>query len=252
MHGRTLKLFRILFMTALLVSGMVQQGFCDGDSRPATQDEKQFHQTVINTLSQALPPCPEGWEQTNDTTTIEELGRVSPGAEEYPLQVDYCFSCQNTQKIMEAQMQMMEEMEKMVKNNTVISEEMVHALDEKMSPHDVKTTIRIEANLTSLGVYENSFEAVESIAGGRSFRSAGEFNTSRGWREGTTFVFLGKNWKMNDSAGKYMETTADPGLPHTAVQTIVVRIDADPARAEQILRQIKWDALKKIMAPSAL
>jgi hypothetical protein len=80
------------------------------------------------------------------------------------------------------------------------------------------------------------------------YRTEGEFNANSGWREGATYVFLGKTWKLKKYGSTLnMDAAAVKGVPSLAVQTIVVRIEADPERAKQILEKIDWEALKKLI-----
>src|SRR5512134_312824 len=59
----------------------------DGDSRPATEQEKKFHSLVMGVLQKAIPPGPKGWREERDA--IEPLERVSPGSEKYPLRASH-------------------------------------------------------------------------------------------------------------------------------------------------------------------
>ena len=246
------KSFKIIFPAILLLLGSIQSVTADGDARHATQSEKNFHQSVSSVFSNAVPPCPAGWEKTGDTTQIEALDFVSTGAEEYPLHVDYCFACQNTQRIFEGQEKMVAEIQKLAESKAAFTEEMVRDLDERTTPHDVQTKILINANVTSRGIYENSFDPVTSIAGGKTYVCAEKKDTNRGWQEQVTYVFLGKGWELNRDCGVYMNAAVSKSLPHTAVQTIIVRIQAAPERTKQIVREIDWEALKKVMDPSSL
>jgi hypothetical protein len=116
---------------------------------------------------------------------------------------------------------------------------------EKMSARDVSIKVSIQVNEFSHGLYE-SVVLDAPVAGGLTYRSQGEWTKDNGWREGTTYVFLGKGWQMKTDGGT-IETKAQKGIPPTAVQTIFVWVQADPARAKQVLEKIDWNALKKLI-----
>lgn len=283
---KNLKIFLLLALLGLWVPMVV----ADGNERPASQGEKNFHNSVIKTLAQAVPSGPVGWTQTNDTTQIKELERVGVGSEKYPFQIYYRIAWKNTNAIYEAEDKLQLELAKHTapdpelkalnaqsneliaqygqaleqKNNAeanrinmemeALSQKMqainarldkeMEAVLIKMAPHDVEVKIVLNANVTSEGIYEEDFKPAASIAGGLTYRSAGVYDPANGWSEGTTFVFLGRGWRLN---GNYMETTFNKSLPHTVVQTIVVKIQADPDRTPGIIQQIDWDALKKMV-----
>lgn len=41
--------------------------------------------------------------------------------------------------------------------------------------------------------------------------------------------------------------TVIKGLPHTVVKNIVIKVQADPNRAQQFLQKIDWEVLKKLI-----
>ncbi len=117
---------------------------------------------------------------------------------------------------------------------------------EKMSARDVSISVGIQVNEFSKGLYESVVQDAP-VAGCPTYRSQGEWTKSNGWREGTTYVLLGKGWQLKTDGGKYLETKAQKGIPSTAVQTIFVSVQADPARAKQVLGKIDWNVLKKLI-----
>jgi hypothetical protein len=120
-------------------------------------------------------------------------------------------------------------------------------LIEEMAPRDVKARIYVAAN--SFDEWLGSTVKQEaSVAGGLVYRNEGGFSRERGeWVEGYTYIFLG-NWKYKEDGGyRYMAVAKNKGLPRTAVQTIVVKIQADPARTEELMKKIDWERLKKLI-----
>jgi hypothetical protein len=117
---------------------------------------------------------------------------------------------------------------------------------EKMSARDVSVKVSMQVNEFSHGLYE-TVVLNAPLAGCLTYRSQGEWTKNNGWREGTTYVFVGKGWQMKSDGGTYIETNVQKGIPSTAVQTISVSVQADPARAKQVLEKIDWSALKKLI-----
>lgn len=140
----------------------------------------------------------------------------------------------------------METNSKKLQNIFAANDKEYDGIMEKMSARDVSITIRIWVNEFSEGLYESVVQDAP-VAGCPTYRSQGEWTKTNGWREGTTYVLLGNGWQLKTDGGKYLETKAKEGIPPTAVQTIFVSIQADPARATQVLKKIDWNALKKLI-----
>ena len=80
------------------------------------------------------------------------------------------------------------------------------------------------------------------------YRSEGSFSRERDeWVEGYTYIILG-NWRYKEEGGyRFVEAVKDKRLPRTAVQTIVVKIQADPARAGELMKKIDWERLQRLI-----
>ncbi len=104
------KLLKSGILCCLLLSllALPQAAWPDGESRPATQAEKDFHLRVLNTLAKAVPGAgPSGWELV-DQTNIAALERVGVDSEEYPFRVDYFIEWQDTARIQESDKRQMD------------------------------------------------------------------------------------------------------------------------------------------------
>lgn len=247
MKNRTRSLTVGVTLALLALLGLVAsvQVLADGDTRLATQSEKDFMRSVLNVLAKATPPGPGGWDLTDKTEVVAEE-RVTAGAEKYPLRLDYRIAWQDSKRMMEANAKLAQEVQNLAKKPGGFTEKAVQELNERLEPHDVNVKITLTANSLSEGIYEEISPA-PSIAGAQVFRSVSKYIKDSGWREGTTYVFLGKNWKLSRDAGTYVNATAIRGIPHTAVQTIVVKVQGDPNRIQQILNKIDWEALKRLI-----
>lgn len=119
-----------------------------------------------------------------------------------------------------------------------------------MDPHQARDAEA--ALLITVNVFGEDFigriTPEKPVAGLASYRQAGEDDPRYGWREGTTWVFLGPGWKLvknEDSA--HMENESRSELAHTEVQTMVVRVQADPKRARKLIEAMDWNALKALV-----
>lgn len=236
----------VLSLLTLLILTTFSLVLADGDTRPATPAEKELHKTVLQTFAKAVPPGPEGWEKTGDSTEIKDIQYV-PDIKNLPLRVEYRMVWQNAKQIRDANIKFQEELIKLAKKPGFTGEG-VDELQRTISPHDVKVRIDVAANLTSQGIYEKAAPAA-AIAGGLVYRSQGDYRSNE-WSEGSTYVFLGKIWKMSSSSssGSYIDFKPEKPLTAAAVvRNIAVRIQADPARGQQYIDKIDWESLKKLI-----
>ncbi|MFH1137629.1 MAG: hypothetical protein V1816_16290 [Pseudomonadota bacterium] len=113
--------------------------------------------------------------------------------------------------------------------------------------HDVQVEIRMIANVFNEEFY-GPFSEQPAFQGFKRVRTEGEQSEHYGWREGTTYIFMG-DWKLvrEDGGTPYFKALAKPGVPPTKVQTILARVKADPARAEAMIERLDWEALKALM-----
>jgi hypothetical protein len=277
-------------MSVMVISSLV---FADGETRKATQKEKDFYRMVMETLIKAFPAGPEGWSE--EKNQFEELELVTPDCEKYPFRISYGASWtddarkqaadEEIQKVLGPKMMRnasnpeyiklteqtnilgkelgdaagkndnptVERLQKELETNAKKIQAITDANDkesdsimEKMSARDVSIKISIQVNEFSRALYETVIQDAP-VAGCLTYRSQGEWTKDNGWREGTTYVFLGKGWYLKADGGTSIETKAQNGIPSTTVQTIFVSVQADPARAKQVLEKIDWNALKKLI-----
>lgn len=108
---------------------------------------------------------------------------------------------------------------------------------------DVKASISLTANLFSASLEERAVER-DPVAGWPSLTTPGRENSGYDRQEGVVHVFLGSGWRLDpDQPSPTMIAQPRTGPPHTAVQTIVVRIQAAPERAERLIAAMDWSAL---------
>lgn len=280
----------IVIMNVMVISSLV---FADGETRKATQKEKDFYRMVMETLIKALPDGPEGWREEKDQFT--ELELVTPDCDKYPFRVSYGVSWTDDTRKQAADEEIQKGLASKMMNNTSNTEyiklmeqndklakefadaagkndqptverlqkeletnaKKIHAITdandkesdgimEKMSAHDVSIQVGIQVNEFSHALYETVVQDAP-VAGGLTYRSQGVWIKDKGWREGTTYVLLGKGWQLKTDGGTSFETKERKGIPSITVQAIIVWVQADPSRAKQVLEKIDWSALKKLI-----
>lgn len=237
--------------TLLIVSAALSVLACsivlaDGDSRKPTQAEKDFNNKVLSVIDKAMPAGPEGWEKSGNSTGIPELETVYTEAKE-PLRMDYCIAWDDSKRQSEARDRFDEELTKLARKPGSTAGQL-EELQQKMVLRDATVRIDVYVNIASShGIYEKVAPA-PAVAGGLAYRGPGEYTSDTGWREGPTYVFLGKSWKLDTSGGTYVNfTPGKKAIASTAVQNIVVKVQADSSRARRIVQAIDWEALNALM-----
>lgn len=101
-------------------------------------------------------------------------------------------------------------------------------------------------HLSANTLFRNLEEKAEriTVAGYPAFRTKGYHSSSNGWIEASTTVFLGGKWFTPAGTSTY-QFANEENAPHTKLQSIVVRIEADPARTDTIVGQINWASLQR-------
>jgi len=118
---------------------------------------------------------------------------------------------------------------------------------EKLAARDARVVIRIGINQFYQGFDAEPIPG--TLADGTPFyrvENGRMYNES--WVEGTTFVLFGPNWKtVREDAGTAMESPEQPDKPHTAVQTVVIAVEAEQQRALGIINRIDLKSLRDLL-----
>ena len=118
---------------------------------------------------------------------------------------------------------------------------------EKLAARDARVVIRIGINQFYQGFDAEPIPG--TLADGTPFyrvENGRMYNES--WVEGTTFVLFGPNWKtVREDAGTAMESPEQPDKPHTAVQTVVIAVEAEQQRALDIINRIDLKSLRGLL-----
>ncbi len=223
MMGRITKVAMIAGLVLLVQAPPAQPS---DESRPATAVEKAFYQRVFKALAAAVPDQgPQGWTVVQKTES-ESLETVGTGSENEPFWVNYTIVWQSG-----------------------VAMPATAAGDVPPCPegHDTRAEITVMANVT-VESFMAPFAESEPVNGHPVYRTEGELDPDQGWQEGVSFVFLGPGWQLNGEGDEaYMESLPESDLPHTRVQTVLVRVQAEEERARALLGGINWKALERLI-----
>ena len=122
----------------------------------------------------------------------------------------------------------------------------INAAMQAREARDIKASIRFSVNRFD-ETFDGPVHPEPPVAGAMTFRMDGYRHPSYGWQEETTYIFMGRGWRLDQSIPAMIAQPA-PGLPHTSVQTLVIRIQADPQRSRQLIQEMDWQRLKALMA----
>jgi hypothetical protein len=204
--------------------------WAEGESRPASDAEKAFYQRVFKALEAAVPARgPQGWTVV-EKTDFERLETVGSGTENEPFWVTYTVVWQNPAQI--------------PADGAPAADE---AGDSCREGRDARAEITVMANVT-VESFMAPFAETEAVAGHPVYRTEGDLDPDFGWQEGVSFVFLGPGWQLSGEGDEaFMEALPRADLPHTRVQTVLVRVQAEEERARELLAAIDWKLLERLI-----
>ena len=110
--------------------------------------------------------------------------------------------------------------------------------------HDVQAEVSLQANGTYAYLRRATPEA--PLAGLPVYRTEPDGQDTRA--EGTTAVFLGPWRSSPQSGGTALQAPPPTGASTTSVQTLIVRVKGDRARARAILEKVNWPALRGLLS----
>lgn len=115
-----------------------------------------------------------------------------------------------------------------------------------IAPQDVEMQVSLFTNIFTQGF--TALPSEQFVMGGCQIQVIDDgAHTGTGWHEGTTYAFLGNFSFVRDGENSSMEADEISGKPHTIVQTIVVRVQAEKHRARAFLEKMDWQALKALV-----
>ena len=231
MNNRSTRALVILAAAGIAICSIL---FADGGPQhKATPAEAALNKMVLTAFAKAIPPGPDGWEKTGGTE-ITDLKLVFAEPNE-PFEMVYFVEWQDRKRDMEAQQKLADALTKMDPKS--LNDKTLAELQKKLDLPDAKARIELRANGSSFYWNSEKMNQIASVAGGLAFRSQKQ--------EGSTYIFLGGNWKM-DPGGILFRPEKKAGSS-TVVQNIIVIVHADQKRADRLIQAIDWQALKALI-----
>lgn len=155
--------------------------------------------------------------------------------------------------------------EKLVKDNEketksldrqieALSAEIQNRRDQKTEgvlPKDAKASIRVSVNYadtSGYGAAKDKQSLIQIPGAAWAVRIENPRRVGDDWWEGATHVYLGR-WKpAPKNASSLAPTFAESSTaPHTRAQAIVVTVEAERNRAQQLIEKINWRALQALL-----
>lgn len=110
--------------------------------------------------------------------------------------------------------------------------------------HDVQAEVSLQANNTYAYLRRGTSDS--ALAGLPTYRMEPDPQNTQ--EAGTTSVFLGPWRSSPQSGGISMQAPPAAGASTTSVQTLIVRVKGDKARARAILERVNWAVLRGLLS----
>ncbi len=178
---------------------------------------------------------------SSDTTMKDYMARMDKLAKEFGKAIE----ARDTAKA-EALQKEMEEMGKKANEKASGNNQAFDQQIRDITPHDVELKVNLSAN-----VFYREFGRMPSeqtvFEGCPMIRIADEADTTQGWREGCTYVFVGDFKYVRKDNTASMQADKIPGSAHTKVQTIVIEIRGEKDRAKGFIKQMNLNSIKALL-----
>jgi hypothetical protein len=274
----------ILILVLLAFSNYL---YADGESlRPATQAEKVYTRTVLETIRKAVPESFAGFKLA-DATEPYEPEDVGENADKHPLVVDFYGSWNNEEKELEATQKMQQigdttgdiskspqmlakmkkkdeitaKMEQAAKNNDLAAigrlstelQTIAQEIDKGYAP--AINAIPSEDNYkvrTSISVNELTGELSQSIykeiAPVKGFKTFYYHDTEEGEnkRADSVKIYMG-NWSSSVDNGVYMLKLNIKNIPHTTVQSYVISVEGTKEYTQKFIDGLNFKMLTGLL-----
>jgi hypothetical protein len=261
--------------------------YADGESlRPATQAEKIYTRTVLETIRKAVPESFAGFKLA-DTTEPYEPEDLGENADKHPLNVS--FTGQWVNEVMEqAANEKMQQIADTIKNDISKSPQMLAKMKKKdeitakmeqaAKNNDMATIGKLAQELeaiakeidkgyapainaipaedykvhVSVGVNELTGELSQSIykeiAPVKGFKTYYYHDTEEGGnkRADRVMIFAG-NWSNSVDNGVYMLKLNKKNLPHTTVQSYVIAVEGTKEYTQKFIDNLDFNVLTSLL-----
>lgn len=275
------------FIVSLILLSSSCYLYADGDiTRPATQAEKVYTRTVLETIIGAVPESFAGFTR-RDATEPYEPEDLSEGAEKWPLHVDFYGSWLNEEMeqaanekmqqiadtisgdinkspqmlaLMKKKEQIEKKMEQAAKNNDLDAigklaqefEAVAKEIDKGYAP--AINAIPSEDYKLSASIQTNSlsFEMSKSlykeIAPVKGYKTFYYHDNEEGEnkRKDRVMIFIG-NWSSSVDNNVYMLKLNKKNVPHTTVQSYVISVEGTKEYTQKFIDGLNFKMLTSLL-----
>lgn len=128
-----------------------------------------------------------------------------------------------------------------------VTDKSIKDIIERLAPRDAEIVVRIGINqrYQSLDAEPTSGKLAD---GNTYYRLENGRMFNENWVEGTSYVFLGKDWQQKKEEGNIaMEKAADQDKSYVDIQSVVIAVEAEQKRATEILNSMNLKALQTLI-----
>lgn len=228
-----------------LAAGTPSRTIPDAEHHPWRLSVKIAWQDTKKTQTAQRQFAAEAGRAMQAQTSDPEYLRLHKQGQELAVKLGKAVQAQDQAEVAALQRQL-EDNGAALKTHVTALDQRLKELRERHAARDAKAALSVEVNAFSREFHRPV--TLEAAVRGRSlYRAAGRMSPEHGWREGESFMFLGP-WQLRaDARPQRMEAAPLAQAPYLSVQTIVVRVEADPARARALLEAVDWKALEGLL-----
>ncbi|MBU1105790.1 MAG: hypothetical protein KKB51_03895 [Candidatus Riflebacteria bacterium] len=140
-----------------------------------------------------------------------------------------------------------EEVSKKIESGFAPVNQEINAIIERNAPRDVNIRVRIAINNFNESFTSNP-KSGKLSDGTFFYRDEDGRMVNESWVEGTTYAFLGNDWKPRQDGELFlMEHPEFSEKPSTSVRAIIVEVHAEEKRALEILNSMNLKALRALV-----
>ncbi|MBN1905123.1 MAG: hypothetical protein JW927_08505 [Deltaproteobacteria bacterium] len=182
---------------------------------------------------------------TKKQNAVERMKESTAEMDRLAKEFGKAFETKDNAKI-EAIQKQINEISKKINEQGAADKKVIDQKIAELTPHDIELRVDFSANLfyqqfMDIPAKQDVFE------GCKIFRIDELGQTEQGWREGSTYIFIGYFNYVKQDSNPYMEAKPIPGILHTKVQTVVIRITGEKNRAQEFIKKMDLKAIKSLM-----
>lgn len=182
---------------------------------------------------------------TKKQNAVERMKESTAEMDRLAKEFGKAFEARENAKI-EAIQKQINEISKKLNDQGAADKKIIDQKIKELTPHDVELSVYLTANLfyqqfADIPAKQDVFEGCKII------RIDEPGHTEQGWEEGSTFIFIGNFNYVKQESRPYMEAKPLPGILHTKVQTVVIRITGEKNRSQEFIKKMDLKAINALL-----